>query len=162
MDANARRRRLDALEQLCRQGGMPLTAQRRAVLAVVLERGDHPTADQVFADLRSRRSGVSRATVFRTLETLARIGVLAEAALPGPAVRYDRRVERHHHLVCLRCRQAVDLLDPRLDRLRLPDTSKHGFEAADFSVQIRGLCRSCRADAARSRTAPDRLRRKAR
>jgi Fur family peroxide stress response transcriptional regulator len=165
MDALARRRRIEALERLCREGGLPLTVQRRAILEAVLARGDHPTADQVFDDVRRRLADVSRATVYRTLDTLVRLDVVSEAALPGPATRYDRRVERHHHLVCLRCRRAIDVVDERLDALRLPDTSRRGFDVIDFSVQMRGLCRSCRGrgrEAGRSRPAPRRTRPKAR
>jgi len=91
-----------------------------------------------------RDPGVARATVYRTLESLARIGVITKACHPGKAIRYDSLTETHHHLVCLRCDTVIDIADERLDALPVPDTSSFGFEITDFRVQLRGLCRRCR------------------
>ena len=44
--------KLAALEAACRAQGVPLTVQRRAILEVLADRTDHPTADQVFAAVR--------------------------------------------------------------------------------------------------------------
>ena len=74
--------------------GLVLTPQRRAILRAVLDLDDHPTADRVHAALSRRRVRVSRATVFRTLESFARLGVITKACHPGSAVRYDRRTDR--------------------------------------------------------------------
>jgi len=123
---------------------VPLTPQRRAVLEAVLDLGNHPTADQVHQALAVRRPRPSRATVYRTLESLARLGVITKACHPGRPVRYDGRTEMHHHLVCLRCDEITDISDARLDRLAVPDTSALGFEVSDFRVQLRGVCRRCR------------------
>ncbi len=145
MDAPARRRRLLDLERICRAGGLPLTVQRRAILAAVLSRADHPTADQVFETVGRRLAGVSRATVYRTLDTLVRLGVVGQAALPGPATRYDRRLERHHHLICVRCDRVIDVVDARLDALPVPNSSDHDFQPFELGVLVRGLCRACRS-----------------
>jgi len=143
-DPPDRRRRLDDLERRCRAAGVPCTPQRRAILGVVLELDTHPTADEVYELVASRKLRVSRATVFRTLESLVRLGLIAKTCHPGRGVRYDRVTELHHHLVCLRCDRMVDIVDERLDALRIPDTSAMGFEISDFRVQLRGLCKRCR------------------
>jgi Fur family ferric uptake transcriptional regulator len=59
-------------------------------------------------------------------------------------VRYDRRTEVHHHLICLRCEDVIDISDKHLDRVRIPDLSDLGFEVSDHRVQLRGICRRCR------------------
>jgi len=87
---------------------------------------------------------VSRATVFRTLEAFARVGLVSKACHPGSSARYDRRVDRHHHLVCLVCDRVTDVDDARLDVLPVPDTRRFGFTVSDFRVQLRGTCRECR------------------
>lgn len=145
MDAEERTRRIRRFEARCRKEGLPLTAQRRAILDAVLEHDDHATVDEVLEIARRLVRGVSRASVHRTLETLVRFGMLAKAALPGRATRYDTRLDRHHHLVCGDCRKVVDIADPSLDDLRVPDAAHLGFEVRDFVVQLRGLCRACRA-----------------
>lgn len=144
MDEGTKQHRLDLFEQLCREQGLPFTVQRRVILETVLDLDDHPTADQVYDAVTHRMSGISRTTVYRTLETLARMGVITKACHPGKPVRFDTRAEVHHHLVCLRCDEVVDIFDEHLDSLRIPDTSNFGFEVSDFRVQLRGVCRRCR------------------
>ena len=144
MDAQAKDERIEAFRQLCRERGLALTPQRRAILRAVLDLDDHPTADRVHAALGRRRVRVSRATVFRTLESFARLGIIAKACHPGSSIRYDRRTDRHHHLVCSRCDRVVDISDARLDALPVPDTRSFGFVVSDFKVQLRGICKECR------------------
>ena len=144
MDRQTKQARIDEFRRLCREQGLPLTGQRIVVLEAVLDLHNHPTADQVHEAVARRDPGVSRATVYRALESLARIGVITKACHPGKAVRYDSRTEIHHHLVCLRCDDVIDVTDERLDALPVPDTSRLGFEISDFRVQLRGICRRCR------------------
>jgi len=145
VNARERDKRRQRFAALCREEGLPLTVQRAAILDAVLEHDDHATVDQVLEIARRLVPGVSRASVHRTLETLARFGLLAKAGLPGRATRYDTRLERHHHLVCDACDAVIDVTDPSLNDLPFPDTSHLGFEVRDFIVQLRGLCRACRA-----------------
>ena len=133
---------LEELARTCRQRGLSLTVQRREVLYSLIRRTDHPTADQIFEGIRKRLPEISRATVFRVLETLVRIGIVRKVCHPGSAARYEVEKQRHHHLVCLHCEKMVDLEDPSFDRLPLPDIDS-GFHIQDYSVQFRGLCTTC-------------------
>ncbi len=144
MDARAKDERIEGFRQLCRDRGLALTPQRRAILLAVLDLDDHPTADRVHAALARRRVRVSRATVFRTLESFARLGIITKACHPGSSVRYDRRTDRHHHLVCLSCDRVIDITDAHLDALPVPDTRSMGFVVSDLKVQLRGICKECR------------------
>jgi Fur family peroxide stress response transcriptional regulator len=144
MDRAERQRRLEAFATHCRERGLPLTAQRRVILDVVLDHDGHPTADDVLREVERRLPGVSRATVYRTLDTLERAGLITRVCHPGRGVRYDRRTGVHHHLVCLRCGDIRDFSDQRLDRIEIPDTSRLGFEIVDHRVQLRGTCATCR------------------
>ena len=144
MDDHAKEARIESFRQLCRERKLVLTPQRRAILRAVLDLDDHPTADRVHAVLGRRRVRVSRATVFRTLESFARLGVITKACHPGISVRYDSRTDLHHHLVCLSCDRVIDISDGRLDTLPVPDTRRFGFVVSDFKVQLRGTCKECR------------------
>lgn len=132
------------LEAACRRHGLPLTVQRRVVLEALAGRTDHPTADQLLVDVRTRMPGVSRTTVYRVLETLVRLGLAVKTCTPGSTVRFDPRTERHHHLVCLQCERVMDVHAPSLDALRLPSMRTAGFEISDYSVHFRGTCPECR------------------
>jgi len=144
VEVQDKKSRLEVFERLCREQGLPLTLQRRLVLESFLDLDDHPTADQIHAAVACRSPEVSRTTVYRTLETLDRMGVITKLCHPGRVVRYDRRTDLHHHLVCLRCDQVMDFADAGLDGLPVPDTSAQGFEVRDCRVQLRGICSRCR------------------
>ncbi len=144
MRAEEINQQLQQLEALCRQKGVPCTVQRRAVLEAVLASDEHPTAEQVIEAVRLRVPDVSRTTVYRILDMLSAWGLIRRIHHPGSAGRFDGKIHRHHHLICIRCGKVWDLEDSRLDRLRLPESQVRGFEIQDFSVHISGLCAECR------------------
>jgi Fur family peroxide stress response transcriptional regulator len=134
--------KLEDLARICREHALPLTVQRRLVLEALSFRTDHPTADQVFDDVRKRMPEISRTTVYRVLETFVRIAVARKVCHPGAAARYEIKTHRHHHLVCLNCEAMLDLEQPSLDDLPLPSVNS-GFHIEDYSIQFRGLCSEC-------------------
>lgn len=136
--------RLAAFAAECRRRGLALTVQRRAVYAELADRKDHPTADQVHDALRERLPGMSRATVYRVLETLVEQGFARKVHHPGAVARFDPMTTRHHHLVCDRCGRLVDLEDGAVSAVRLPEAGRRGFEIRDYSISFTGLCRDCR------------------
>lgn len=136
--------RLKQFELLCRQRGLPLTVQRRDILKVVLERNDHPSADQVYDAVKDRIPGLSRTTVYRALDTLVELGVIRRLHHPGSGARFDGKVQRHHHLVCRRCGCVVDVESHSLEGLSVPAGERQGFAIEDYSVHFIGLCRACR------------------
>jgi Fur family peroxide stress response transcriptional regulator len=136
--------RLRQFESLCRERGLPLTVQRREIFKVVLERDDHPTADQIYEAVKDRIAGLSLTTVYRVLETLAGVGVIRRLHHPGASARFDGKIHRHHHLVCKRCHQVTDVDSRSLDDLTLPSGECQGFEIEDYSVHFTGVCEECR------------------
>jgi len=136
-------KRLDDLKVSCREKELRLTPQRRVLLEALVESSDHPSAEQLYARVKGKLPGLSRATVFRILEQLVANGVIGKACHPGRSARYDVRTETHHHLVCLRCESMTDIFDDSLDKVALPDTSTYNFDTVDFRVQLRGYCSNC-------------------
>lgn len=132
-----------ALETGCRQRGLPVTLQRRVVLEEVIDRRDHPTADQLFEAISRRLGGVSRATVYRALDTLVELGIVRRMAHAGSVTRFDPVTDRHHHLVCDRCGRVADLPDETVGRFVAPK-SPPGFTIRDYTVNFTGICSICR------------------
>ncbi len=135
--------RMQLFERACREHGLPLTVHRRLVFEVMLDRKDHPTADQVHAELQTRLPGVSRMSVYRILDMLVATGMVTKVCHPGMAARYDPKTGQHHHLICLSCEHIIDLEEPRLNRIPLPDTRGLGFEINDYHIHFRGVCADC-------------------
>jgi Fur family peroxide stress response transcriptional regulator len=140
---------------LCRRRGIPVTAQRRAVLRALAGRRDHPTAEQVHAAASARLPGMTLATVYRVLGTLERLGVARRVAHAGTGARFEVDSGAHHHLVCTSCGRILDLRDPAPEALSIPAPRASGFSIQEITIQFRGLCRACR----RRRSAHERRRR---
>jgi Fur family peroxide stress response transcriptional regulator len=132
------------LESYCRDQGMALTVQRRTILETLAARTDHPTADQLYEEVRRLIRGVSRTTVYRVLETFVQRGVVVKVSNPGAKARFDADSGRHHHLICLGCDAVVDCHDDRLRGIEVPSRVGSGFEVKDFSLAITGFCEKCR------------------
>ncbi len=139
-----RAERLRQFEALCRAKGVPLTVQRRAIFEAVLERDDHPAADEIYEVVKERMPGLSRTTVYRVLDTLVGLGAIRRVPHAGSVARFDGKTHRHHHLVCSRCGKIVDWESPELDRLPLPKGRPRGFQIEDYTVQFTGTCGECR------------------
>jgi Fur family peroxide stress response transcriptional regulator len=137
---------LRAFEQRCRESGFPLTIQRRVILECVLQRHDHPTADQIHEEVRASVPEISRTTVYRTLESLVQLGAIRRAHHLGPASRFDANTGHHHHLVCMRCNSVTDIEDPRLADLPVPEQLCGNFRVMDYSVHYAGLCAACQKE----------------
>lgn len=135
--------RMMEFERLCRQRRLPVTIQRRAILQAILGREDHPTADQIHAQIRTQLPNVSRTSVYRILEMLVETGMITKICHPGSAARFDPKLHRHHHLVCLSCERIMDIEEPQLDDLPLPRGHAHGFQIQDYHIHFRGLCAPC-------------------
>ena len=145
---------LERMESLCRRQGRRMTVQRRAVLEALAGRGDHPTAEQVHAAVRGRMPGMSRATVYRVLETLAAWGVARRVDHAGTPARFEVDSGAHHHLVCTGCGRIRDVRDAGLLDLSVRPLHLEGFRVRDFTIQFRGLCRRCRRRGAAQERSP--------
>jgi Fe2+ or Zn2+ uptake regulation protein len=88
---------------------------------------------------------ISLATVYNTLNELVAMGEVLEVSAGRGPTRYDPNVaERHHHLVCVRCGELLDVQPDGEDGLRLPTRHRHGYQVVDVEIVFRGVCRRCR------------------
>ena len=136
--------RMDRFFAAHREGGLPVTTQRRVVFEAILDRRDHPTAEQLYREVRRELPQISRMTVHRILGTFVSLRLVAKTCHPGSAARFDPKVGQHHHLVCLDCGRIMDVEDPRLNRLPWPDINPGEFQIEDYHVHFRGRCARCR------------------
>src|SRR5260370_9121451 len=81
-------KRLSEFAERCRKGGLAVTPQRLAIIKVLLDSGDHPRADAIFAPVRLQNPHISLATSQRTLETLCAIGHTRKLTTPDDSSRY--------------------------------------------------------------------------
>jgi Fur family transcriptional regulator, peroxide stress response regulator len=129
---------------LKQEAGEKLTPQREAVLQVIREREDHPTANEIFQAALLRLPTISYATVYNSLRFLKEAGLVHEIRFGDHASRYDRETERHDHAICNECGRLVDFELPQAADLMQAAARKSKFKAESVQLTLRGLCPDCR------------------
>lgn len=126
------------------QGGTRLTPQREAVLTVIRERDDHPTANDIFEAARKLLPSLSYATVYNSLKFLREAGLVREISFGDGASRYDRELDRHDHAICSRCGKLVDFDLPEAADLLRAAARKSRFKPESVHLTLTGVCPDCR------------------
>lgn len=140
----AHHERIEQLERACRERGLPVTVQRRAVFEAILDHEDHPAADQIYEQIKTQVPGIARTTVYRILETFVELGLITRICHHSSNARFDPKTSRHHHLVCSYCDAIIDLEDQPSIKVKIPDVEAYGFAIDDFYVHFHGVCAECR------------------
>ena len=117
--------------------------QRQMVLNAVLKRYDHPTADQIYLDVRAQDEKISRGTVYRNLGLLSQDGNITNVKVPS-ADRYDSRLDRHYHLFCTNCEKVFDVPMNYHAEYDAEIAKKTGFQINRHRMVFEGLCPKCR------------------
>jgi Fe2+ or Zn2+ uptake regulation protein len=124
------------LAEILRRHGIQPSAQRLAVAEYVLHTDAHPSADQVFAEVRSRVPMISRATVYNTLNLFVRKKILRQLILAEGKVVFDPHMEAHHHFVDEATGSIEDIPWDALDVRRVE--SLKGVKVSEYQVVVRG------------------------
>ena len=127
--------RLDILSLLEQHGILP-TPQRIEVAEVLLERPQHLSAEQIIERLKQAGSGVSKATVYNTLNLFGERGLVRELMVDPERKFYDSTTRPHHHFYNVDTGELVDIPDEQVRFADLP-TLPEGTESESVEVLIR-------------------------
>lgn len=136
-----------ALDVLAREGYRRGGA-RCAVVELLGRQRCALTPYEIDDALRAGGDPVGRASVYRVLDVLHRLGLVQRVATGTGTARYepvDPTGEHHHHLVCDACGTVTPFEDPELERAieRLSDRVR--FAVEDHEVVLHGSCGRCAA-----------------
>jgi Fur family peroxide stress response transcriptional regulator len=135
----------ESMAAALRQAGLRLTAQRLAVCAALAGNRAHPTAQALYDQLRPQFTTLSRATVYNTLQSLVRAGLIHEIGTAGDgAVHYDADPRPHVNLMCTRCHRVDDFPEPALEAVGRRVARGSGYAVRGARVVYYGLCPACR------------------
>lgn len=129
-----------------RARGERMTRPRRAVLTVLADERGHLGAEEVVGRVAAYDPRVHRATVYRTLDALADLGVVQHVHVRRTGTAYHLvRDHGHLHAECQRCGTVQDLPLNLLDGVARVVARDHGFRLAPTHVALSGVCASCLA-----------------
>lgn len=125
-----------------------MTPQRRVILQTLLENPDlHLSAEELYALVKEKDSEIGLATIYRTLELFEGLNILHKMNFGDGRSRYElchlQSEHHHHHLVCLRCNQILEVKEDLLNQLESLIEEEHGFKIVDHRVSFYGYCSRC-------------------
>lgn len=120
-----------------------LTTQRKAILDVIQQAHDHPTAADVIERLRNNGISFAYGTVYNSLRYLTEAGIIRELKLGEAVSRYDARTDDHQHIVCQRCGKVAEVMTevPADWVSRVENETK--FKILEAHVVLEGVCEQC-------------------
>ncbi|MEQ8200562.1 MAG: transcriptional repressor [Syntrophomonadaceae bacterium] len=139
---------MDHIKDKLSKGEYKLTRQRQVILEVMQDaEGEHLSAEEVLQAARKRSPHLGIATVYRTLERMAGLGILYKTRFDEGKYRYelaDDSDHHHHHIQCVRCGRIFELEEGLLDSIE-EKVMKQGFTVINHRLTIYALCSECKS-----------------
>jgi Fur family ferric uptake transcriptional regulator len=117
------------------------TRQKRAIEAVLSDRGNPLTAPEIHALASKAVPTLGLATVYRSLKSLTNEGRVVSVEIPGQSPRYERADKgHHHHFLCRECGEVFEL-EKCLEGIKTMAPPK--FRVEDHEIILYGACETC-------------------
>jgi Fur family transcriptional regulator, peroxide stress response regulator len=131
--------------QILKSKGLRVTPQRFAVYANLLAREDHPTVEQILAELNKDAPTSSQATIYAAIQALREVGLVREVLLEEGIRRYDANISQHHHFRCTCCGAIEDISWNAFGSIDL-NKLRPGLKPQRYEVTVQGICERCLND----------------
>ena len=133
-----------SLIQNLRQAGLRLTPQRVAICHLLAGNTEHPSAQQLYEQLRPEYPSLSLTTVYNTLEALVALGAIHNLGNDvSGTIRYDAETTPHANLICTSCNRIIDFHSSHVQALTNEVNDQSGYHIAGARVLYYGLCAEC-------------------
>jgi len=126
-----------------RARGFRMTPQRLTILHVLHHSNGHLSPGEVYQQASRDIPGLTEATVYRTLEFLAKNGLARSAHMGNGHFVYEIIKPDHHHLICRKCGAEVEIDHTSLEQVYSNLETQSGFRFIDSHVTFFGLCPEC-------------------
>lgn len=121
-----------------------LTNQRKVILEELRAVTSHPTADELYRQVRKRMPRISLGTVYRNLEVLSSLGLVRKLENAAGQKRFDGDMSPHHHIRCELCGKVGDIFHVE-DIPGLTEKLETPFQVTGYSIEFSGICPECQA-----------------
>ena len=119
------------------------TIQRQIVWDTLKKLNNHPTIEEIYAQIQKEHPAISKTTIYRNLRQLAQNGMIRQVSLPDGLTRYDAYTGQHHHFQCKNCGAIFDVNIEYAAGVNEMVQQKYGFHVDEHDVVFRGACLQC-------------------
>ena len=122
---------------MVRSGQRP-TKQREHIFALLLEKRDHPTADEIYARAKNDMPTISLATVYNCLDALTESKLIRQVNFEREPTRYCPNLKPHAHFHCQDSSEVIDIELPDQAIEQLMQALPKGFSASHIEITFNG------------------------
>lgn len=124
--------------------GQRQTRQKKLIIEAVETQDAPQTAEQILTYARSFLPAMALTTVYRNLEQLTAQQAISRLIYPDGITRYRLADQVHHHqLICLHCKQVINIHQCPLDCLAKQIEEDSGYQITSHSLTLYGYCPDC-------------------
>jgi Fur family transcriptional regulator, peroxide stress response regulator len=139
--------RLEQMIRLLREKRCRLTPQRVAMLRILARSEGHPSAEQIYQQIRADYPTTSLATVYKTLSLLKTMGEVLEITFAGVGSHYDgNKPYPHPHVICTKCGQILDPECRPATDISQKIARQTGYKITHQQLNFFGLCPKCQKE----------------
>ena len=120
---------------------------QRDLLMTAIHKLDHPTAEELYTYVKQLHPAISLATVYRNLSLLVSRGQIRKVLTNNSAVRFDKTLTEHFHIICRNCGKISDVHLNSPNHMITQLSGCNGYLVEAYDLLLRGLCPSCQKDA---------------
>jgi Fur family transcriptional regulator, ferric uptake regulator len=120
-----------------------MTCQRQIIMDELMKSKSHPTADQLFLNVREKLPRISLGTVYRNLEMLSKNGRVIKLDFGDGKMRFDGDTGDHYHIYCIHCGKVEDLPEYAVKKFEIDSSILKGYEITRRCVHLFGICNEC-------------------
>lgn len=122
---------------------MKYSKQCELIKNTVILGENHPTADEVYLELKAENPALSLGTVYRNLGKLSDEGVIVRLHMPEKGDRYDGNCEEHYHAICQQCGEIIDVNQMLILDLDEKVEEATGMKIIGHQLLLNGICANC-------------------
>ena len=120
-----------------------LTAPRLSILKFLEGNTSHPSAEDIYREIKKVHPTVSFATVYNTLGALKKMGEVLELDIDPERRHYDPNTADHHHIICIKCHKIGDIFKDYSSIIRIPRNIERRIKVIGMNVNFYGVCYKC-------------------
>ncbi len=144
MTDNAAEMRLQQMLEKLKASDCRITPQRYAVLNILAQSAEHPSAESIHDELTHNYPTMSLATVYKTINLLKREGEILELEFSDLGNRYDgKKPYPHPHVICTDCGKIIDPSQLNLEEITNKMMQETGFKILTHRLDFYGICPDC-------------------
>lgn len=130
----------DTIIARCEAKGLRMTGQRRTIAQVLQQSDDHPDVEELYARASKVDSGISIATVYRTVKLFEEAGILERLEFGDGRARYEDAERDHHdHLIDMQSGEVIEFVDPEIEALQEKIAAKLGYKLKGHRLELYGV-----------------------